>query len=47
MLERDAYDRAAWFLKAKALTESVATDETEMEDEASSLCRTVCLDLPH
>lgn len=49
MLDRDAYDRAAWFIKARALTESVACDETELEDEvghASDLAPTIAVD-PH
>eukprot|EP00729_Bicosta_minor_P024060 gene24060-29799_t len=33
ILERSPYDKAAWFLKARAETEKVYTDEIEMEDE--------------
>lgn len=33
MLERDPHDRGAWLIKTRALTEAVAMDETEMEDE--------------
>jgi hypothetical protein len=33
ILERAPYDKAAWFLKARAEAAKVETDEVEMEDE--------------
>eukprot|EP00045_Choanoeca_perplexa_P007419 m.66933 g.66933 ORF g.66933 m.66933 type:complete len:528 (-) comp14067_c0_seq2:87-1670(-) len=33
LLEKNPYDKAAWYLKARALTEAVRIDETELEDE--------------
>ncbi|EDQ89506.1 uncharacterized protein MONBRDRAFT_32314 [Monosiga brevicollis MX1] len=33
LLEKNPYDKAAWFLKTRALTEAVRIDETELEEE--------------